>query len=209
MKWDVKKNPVTKKKMREDMALASRYYIARDLHKQLYIAFAKGDRTKISEIACTGLQSALRARLDHRRARNAPEESWSIKYKGWTPNWENRAWILQALCPPQLKSTQILADRMGAVPIGREGSIRQVTVKIRGEQTLTKSDGSEPKTKYVEEYVVIQKMKSDGEEGNWMIWGTTQPSTDKEIDEMFSKDGKEEMSWMDQIQSQMNMQKKA
>lgn len=193
--------------MTQDMELASRYYIARDLHKQLYEAFARGDRNKISEIACTGLQSALRARLDHRRAVNAPEEAWSIKYKGWTPNYINRHWLLQALMPPMFKSTRIVADRTGELPIGKDGSIRQVTVKIRSEQTLDKGDGSGPKTKDVEEYVVIQKMKSEGETGNWMIWGTTQPSTEKEIDELFSK-SKSELSMMDrfqQAQAQMKM----
>lgn len=205
MKWAVRKDPITKKKQREDMELASRYYIARELHKQLYVAFAKGDRTKISEIACTGLQNALKTKLDHRRAVNAPEENWSIKYKGWTPNYVDNRWLLQTLMPPMFKSTRIIADRMGAVPIGKAGSLRQVTVKIRSEQTLDKGDGSVPKTKEVEEYVVIQKMKSDGEAGNWMIWGTKQPSTEKEIDEFFSKK-KSDMSFMDRVsQAQMDM----
>lgn len=207
MKWAVKKHPITKKRMTQDMELAGRYYIARSLHKQLYEAFAKGDRNTISEIACTGLQSALRARLDHRRAVNAPEESWSIKYKGWTPDYIDRFWLLQALMPPMFKSTRIIVDRTGELPIGKEGSIRQVTVKIRSEQTLDKGDGSGPKKRDVEEYVVIQKMQSDGEMGKWMIWGTTQPSTEKEIDTLFSR-SKSELSMMDrfqQAQAQMKM----
>lgn len=204
MKWAVRKDPITRRKQREHMWLAERYAAARDLHKQLYLALAKGDRSKISEIACTGVQNALRSRLDHRRAVNGPEESWSIKYKGWTPSSEKTPWLMQALMPPMFKSTRIIADRMGQIPIGRDGRLRQVTVKIKSEQTLDKHDGTGPKTKYVEEYVVIQKMRIDGIEDRWMIWGTTQPSTESQIDEIFSKKASTP-SFMDQVSTQMKM----
>lgn len=194
--------------MREPLYLAERYYWARELHKQLYSAVAAGDRETISRIACRGLQTALKNRLDHRRAVNGPPETWTIKYKGWTPEGmtlSTWSWLTQALMPRTLKSTRVVADRMGQIPIGKNSKIRQVTVKIRSIQTLNKNDGTGPKSKYVEEYVVIQKMKIDGEEEPvWKLWGTTQPSTEKEIDKMFNE--KRELSPFQELSNRMNLQ---
>lgn len=201
-KIQVKKHPKTKKRLREPLFLRDRYSEARRLHKQLYESLARGDREGISKIACRGLQNALRNRLDHRRAVNGPEESWTIKYKGWTPKSEKMPWLIQALMPASVKSTRVVVDRVGQIPIGKDSSMRQVIVKIRSEQTLDKNDGKGPKTRYVEEYVVIQKMKIEGEPGNWMIWGTTQPSSEEQIDEMF-KAGKQDLSAMDVFKNKL------
>lgn len=93
------------------------------------------------------------------------------------------------------KSTRIIADRMGAIPVGKDGRIRQVIVKIRSEQTLDRGDGKPPETKDIDEYVIIQKMRIDGVEDKWMIWGTTSPSTPEQIEELFRATGSEMSVW--------------
>lgn len=210
MKFGARKDPITRKRPREPLLLAERYHMARELHRQLYKALARGDRETISTIACKGLQNALKTRLDQRRAVNGPEESWSIEYTGWTAGpvisttwrFEKISWLLQALIPPMFKSTRVITDRFGQLPFGRDARLRQVIVKIRSKQTLDKNDGTAPKTKDVEEYVVIQKMRIDGEDGEWMIWGTTQPSTEKQIDELFNAK-KERLSAWDEMKNQV------
>lgn len=108
---------------------------------------------------------------------------------------------MEALIPPMFKSTRIMVDRTVPTGIGKDGTMRQVVVKIRGDQTLDKNDGTGPKTKYVEEYVVIQKMKIEGESGTWMIWGTTQPCTEKEMDEILSNTKASQGSIMDRLET--------
>lgn len=75
-------------------------------------------------------------------------------------------------------------DRQAQIPIGRGAKLRQVIVKIKSRQTLNKHDGKGEKTKDCTEYVVIQKMTIDNEEGEWMIWGTTEPTKGKKLDEL-------------------------
>lgn len=162
------------------MRLRDRYSVARDLHARLYSAIASGDREVIEKIACQGLRRQLQIKLDRRQASQLPEESWDIKYKGYTPG-ERTPWLFHALVPPFLKSTRIVIDRTSAIPIGKNCSLRQVIVEIKSEQTLDKNDGEPAKTIPKREYVVIQKMIFEGEEEGWKIWGTTQSSTPSEI----------------------------
>lgn len=77
-----------------------------------------------------------------------------------------------------------MADRYAALPIGNDGSLRQVFVRIKSKQTLDKHDGNGVKEVERSEIVVIQKMKIDGVEDDWMIWGTTEPSTGEKLDEV-------------------------
>jgi len=179
-----KKNPVTGKKPKTPLYLRDRYHIARDLHRRLYTAIATGDRDTIAQIACTGLQRQLQIKLDHRKSLQSPPETWTIKYKGLLPASEKMPWLLQAFVPPWFKSTQILADRYAALPIGNDAALRQIFVRIKSKQTLDRNDGQGKKTVDRSEIVVIQKMKVDGEEDDWMIWGTIEPTTGEKLDEV-------------------------
>lgn len=171
--------------------LRERAYIARELHAELYTAIARRDRSKIEDIACTGLKQQLKVRFDHRELSRLPKETWTVTYRGWTPG-PNVWWIFQALCPPRFKATQILLDSEAQIPLGEHASLRQVVVKIKTKQTLDKNNGDPPKTTLKDEYVVVQVMRTEGLMDKWMIWGTTQPSSDKQIDNLIEDSAQQE-----------------
>lgn len=70
--------------------------------------------------------------------------------------------------------------------------MRQVIAKIKTKQTLDKNNGEPPKTRRKDEYVVIQQMRTEGLTDKWMIWGTTQPSTDQQIDKLIEHSAQQE-----------------
>ncbi|KAK5092436.1 hypothetical protein LTR24_005254 [Lithohypha guttulata] len=184
--WLAKKDHVTGKRPPSPLLLRDRYRIARDLHRRLYTAIAAGDRETIEQIACMGLKRELQIKLDHRKALQSPPETWTIQYKGLLPTSERTPWLMQAFLPPWLKSTQIMADRYAQLPVGEDASLRQIFVRIRSKQTLDRNDGKGVKEVERSEIVVIQKMKMSGEEDDWMIWGTTEPTTGKKLDEVLN-----------------------
>jgi len=79
-----------------------------------------------------------------------------------------------------------MADRYAQLPVGEDASLRQIFVRIRSKQTLDRNDGKGVKEVERSEIVVIQKMKMSGEEDDWMIWGTTEPTTGKKLDEVLT-----------------------
>jgi len=142
-------------------------------------------------MACTGLKQQLKVRFDQRELSRLPKEKWTVTYRGWTPGpkvW----WIFQTLCPPRFKSTQILVDSEAQIPLGEHATMRQVIAKIKTKQTLDKNNGEPPKTRRKDEYVVIQQMRTEGLTDKWMIWGTTQPSTDQQIDKLIEHSAQQE-----------------
>lgn len=76
---------------------------------------------------------------------------------------------------------------MGMLPMD-ESVIMQVVVKVKSTQSLQKfmqgvgreedagMRGPEDGPKTLVEYVVLQRIMVEGEEKDWMIWGTTQES---------------------------------
>lgn len=162
------------------MYLRDRYVAARDLHSSLYKAIAQGDQETIDRIACMGLRRQLQIKLDRRRASESPNEVFSIKHRGLTPG-SRTPWLIHVLTPPFFKSTRIIADRIAPIPMANDASIRQVVVEIKSKQWLQTTEGKPLKKGEKTELVVIQKLKVDGQEEDWKIWGTTKPSTKSEI----------------------------
>jgi len=200
-KFNVPVDPITKKWLKQPLLLGERAFWARELHAELYTAIARHNRSKIDEIACTGLKRQLKVRLDHRELSRLPKEKWKVTYRGWTPS-QKVWWIFQALCPAQFKSTQILVDSQAQIPLGEHATLRQVIAKIKTKQTLDKNDGQPPETILKDEYVVIQQLRTDGLADKWMIWGTTQPSTDRQIDNLLEVATHEE-KFSDKFNEQM------
>lgn len=90
--------------------------LAKDLHQQMYKAFAAGDTATLSTICCSGLLATLSARLSHR----SPSTSVS-----WT--------LLSHLQKPRLVS-----NRATVLPFPglKASGMRQAVVKIRSRQAL-------------------------------------------------------------------------
>lgn len=203
-RWHAKKDPNNgNKRPKVPYLFGDRYWIVRDLHKRLYTAIADGDRDTIEKIACTGLSRQLMIKLDHKQALKLPKEEWKIQYSGFTPGLKGSlSWLAHTLCPPWFRSTRILADRISPLPIGKNATLRQVIAEIKSYQTLDKKDGSPPKGQQKTEMVVMQKLRMDGEEDDWMIWGTIEPMTKEQVDEVLNS-SKEGVGLMDQVQNKM------
>ena len=97
----------------------------------------------------------------------------------------------------------MVADRCVMLPV-KGSALRQVVVRIRSKQILTKSipatkehresvvEGTDQE-KDIGEYVVIQRRIMQGQEEPWLVWGTTQEtSVDEVLGSVASKLGKKE-----------------
>ncbi|KAK5086324.1 hypothetical protein LTR05_003492 [Lithohypha guttulata] len=203
-RWQVKKDPLTNRALVLPLLLRERYAKARELHRELYKAIAEGDNDTIRRISCTGLKRSLQIRLDQRKAMKMPPETWDVEYRGLT-NDDKLYWWITALIPPRFRSTQIITDRSAQLPVGTDSSARQVVVKIKTKQTLDKNDGKGPKTVNKDEYVVLQRLRFDGEEDDWQIWGTTSPSNEEDINAILSENAsaaRRKMTFMERLRDQ-------
>lgn len=172
--------------------MSERYAAARDIHTMLYTALANGDQRTVEEIACSGLFQQLKIRLEQRKAAKMSPESWHCEYKGYSLS-STYPWLLQFLLPN--KSTTIVSDKLAEVDQSRGFKIRQVVAKLRTQQTLDQHDGVSRKDQQLDEYLVFQKMIFEGKEEKWMVWGTTMPMNEQQLDEFFTASARQESFW--------------
>jgi protein MBA1 len=160
---------------------------AKDLHKQLYTAFAEGDVKKLKDITAETLLETFRSRLSQRK----PHErvSWElVKYKGWTrkvmhvtvPYPMNVGGLPVGLQQAVVKIRSVQRMRTGSVPQQKQkGAIPAATAT----NTDTEVVWGEPKEKTVTEYVVIQRQLVKGKQDDWHIWGFAKEFDIKELTE--------------------------
>ena len=160
--------------------LVERTLVARTLHAQYYIALADGDLSTINKIACKGLAQSSQRRIDRRRDRDS--QSFHIMGYPGVKYPQFLRWPLLSLLP--FSATKIVSDKVAPLPFGKNNLLRQCVVRIRTRQRLDKFDGRGPKTAELTEYVVIQRLRIDGQDEGWKIWGTTKPSTRDEIEKI-------------------------
>jgi protein MBA1 len=134
------------------------------LHKQMYSAFAEGDVRTLRDICADGLYESFRARIGNRQ--RGEKVKWElVRYKG---------------------NGRLMSNRAGRLPI--EGAaVRQVVVRVRSVQTLTRwRNGKQVEGSGVEkvttEYVVLQRRLVNWKEQEWQVWGTTQATGLKELE---------------------------
>ncbi|TQB69186.1 hypothetical protein MPDQ_002194 [Monascus purpureus] len=166
--------------------LKERRLIGRELHQRMYNAFARGDIFSLRKICCTGLANSLSSQIE-RRARN-----------------ERVTWDLQKyIRGPATFFTgiRVVSDRATQIPELEDSGVRQVILRITSRQSTSKytvpskreAENSTPTLKSAPvikdctEYIVIQKLRWAGEEGEWRIWGHATPSTVEDLESpMFS-----------------------
>ena len=204
LKWNAPKDKITGKKLkRPPMLLRKRAVIAEELHRGLGNAIARDDSGWLRENACGGLSQKLRKRIDARRHEKRPPQSWMVEYGTrlrilrWSVRLTTFAglrrrvpWPLCNLIP--LRAVKPVSDVLVPIPIGKGSHVRQAICKIESTQSLQtpEKDGRRGvQVKHFSEYVVIQQMNIEGQDGPWMIWGTVQPSSDNEIDKLILGDG--------------------
>ncbi|PGH26695.1 hypothetical protein AJ80_01641 [Polytolypa hystricis UAMH7299] len=183
-------------KPRKPMALRERKKTALKLHSEMYTAFAEGNINQLDKICCAGLKDDLRLRIA-RRPRTAQKLTWTLhKYTKFPYT-------------PTFSGARIVADRAAALPGGMGGSmgVRQTVVRIKSTQSTIKPTGNnktkggdqqqqqqqqpsaedqqqmEAVKKDCVEYLVLQKLTFQGEEGPWKVWGLADETTIESMDE--------------------------
>jgi protein MBA1 len=160
--------------------LVERTLVARNLHKQYYVALSEGDVSTINKIACKGLIQSSQRRIGQRSQGESHSfhimEYMGIRYPQFL------RWPLLSFLP--FSATKIVSDKVAPLPFGKNNLLRQCVVRIRTRQRLDRHDGADPKIAELTEYVVIQRMRLEGQDGGWKIWGTTKPSTMEEIEKI-------------------------
>ncbi len=172
---------------RPPMLLKQRTRMACDLHKRLNNAIPAGDSDTVHEIACLGLEEKIKARQQIRKQGRLPQESWSlVRYNGITlPKWT--PWWIAKLIP--FKAATVTRDYAYPIPWNKKSCIRQFIVRIKSRQAYDKGDGKGLQQKDLTEHVVIQQMVLEGQAKEWMIWGTVEPSSIKDIDQLLKVEG--------------------
>jgi mitochondrial protein MBA1 len=160
--------------------LVERTLVARNLHRLYYLALAGGEISIINKIACKGLIQSSQRRIGQRRDTDS-HSFHIIQYLGMKYPQFLR-WPLLSFLP--FSATKIVSDKVAPLPFGKNNLLRQCVVRIRTRQRLDRFDGTGPKIAELTEYVVIQRMRIDGQDEGWKIWGTTKPSTMEDIEKI-------------------------
>ncbi|KAH8703871.1 hypothetical protein BGW36DRAFT_370126 [Talaromyces proteolyticus] len=161
------------------LELKERKGIAKRLHRIMYTEFAGGNEAALKEICCTGLETSLLSRLRRRPANE--KVSWKMSYIRSPSTFYTGA--------------RVVSDRATKIPDLPDSGLRQVVVRICSHQNTASyserlSEDREQtfvtprteKAQAITEYVVIQKLRINGEDVPWKIWGFTKPTTVDELD---------------------------
>ncbi|KAL1962437.1 hypothetical protein VTN77DRAFT_9708 [Rasamsonia byssochlamydoides] len=172
------------------LRLRERRKVARDLHRQMYTAFAAGDVDTLRKICCTGLANNLSARINRRP--KDEKVTWSLDKYIRAPS-------------TYFTGVRVLSDRATQIPELPDSGVRQVVVRITSRQTtgtipVAGTRGSkEPETtatgtqkikqQNCTEYIVLQKLLWMGKEEDWRIWGHAKPTTLEDLDKPWFAQG--------------------
>jgi protein MBA1 len=193
LKWDAKRDPLTGKKMRKPMELDSRVAVAKDMHERFHVALGQGDMKILQAICCEGLLSTARTRIDKRKAMSKGPRKYAEWWKLMGYNgWKYWAWLDKWPLSPLLPNSpaRVVSDRLAPLPVA-DTYIRQCIVRIRSVQQYELADADQSTTRSHTDYVVIQKITTKGQDGEWKLWGLTEPTTMDEIDTMLAGGAKE------------------
>lgn len=130
------------------------------LHREMYSAFAAGDKATLRKICTDGLYDSFSARIGSRA-------------RGESVVWELVGYDRRA---------KVVSNRAARLPMDG-AAIRQAVVRICSTQKLTRYTAKGAvvqgtgKEKKVVEYVLIQKKIWGWEDGEWQVWGTIEETT--------------------------------
>jgi protein MBA1 len=167
---------------------------AKELHKELYTAFAEGDEKKLEEIAGETLFGTYKARLAKRKLNE--RVSWElVRYKGWTrkvshvtmPYPIQMGGLPVGLQQAIVKIQSVQRIRIGRVPeLAPVNSAKPIGRKKGAKETVV---WGEPKEKTVTEYLVIQRQVVRGVQEPWHVWGFAKEFDLNELKEPAVKKG--------------------
>jgi len=155
--------------------------MVRDLHRQMYTAFADADVDSLNIICCPGLARSLTARIRQRPSNELV--SWSLDRYLRTPS-------------TFFIGVRILSDRAVAFPDMPDSGVRQIVARVTSRQSTgmtffaddqivsgsANSQPSQVKQQNCTEHIVLQRIMWSGEELGWSIWGHANPTTVNDLD---------------------------
>ncbi|PYH98735.1 hypothetical protein BO71DRAFT_394898 [Aspergillus ellipticus CBS 707.79] len=178
------------------LRLKERRQVARDLHQEMYSAFAAGEVHTLRKVCCTGLANELMSRITTR-----PEDkqiTWALEKYLRTPG-------------TFFTGVRVVSDRATQIPELPNSGVRQVVVRITSRQSKgtgstnedTAAVAANAKQQDCTEYIVIQKFRWTGQETDWRVWGHATPTTVEELSSPFFAPGVSLAERMEAIKSQM------
>ncbi|OOF98572.1 hypothetical protein ASPCADRAFT_204326 [Aspergillus carbonarius ITEM 5010] len=156
------------------LGLKERRQVALDLHKTMYSAFAAGDSATLRKVCCSGLANQLNSRI-------------AARPKGEQVTWDLEKYIKSPAT--FFTGVRVLADRATQIPELPDSGVRQVVLRITSRQSKGKvspgNSTNNAKQQDCTEYLVIQKLRWIGEEGEWRVWGHATPTTVEDLESPF------------------------
>ena len=158
------------------------YFQIRDitcrLYEEMYTRLAKGDVDPMRGRLCASMYDSLTNRI-HARPPKTKFEWQRHRYIGWPRVVSHKVMLMSADVGDGTKATMI---QQAVVRIRSEQSLRRVRRVVASDGTMTEelekgSVGGGQRGKEVVEYVVVQRSTRKGVAGEWMLWGTTEPTT--------------------------------
>ncbi|KAJ5668024.1 uncharacterized protein N7477_006594 [Penicillium maclennaniae] len=164
-------------KLTDTLLWGKRRQIVRQLHEDMYTAFANGDKNALKALCVPSFADKLIAQIDSRPA-------------GQKITWTLNSWLRR---PDTLfRGIRILSDRATQFPEISSAGVRQIVFCMTSRQTMSKSRRvgfgkaakvfEEPKkVQDCREYITIQQITFRGKPGGWRIWGHAKPTTIEDI----------------------------
>lgn len=163
--------------------MSDRLSQARAYHKMMNTALASRDLRALQSICASGLYDQCRTLIDQAKERDLPKQDWYlIRYSGVNYPQFLEKWPLNFFLP--YSSARVVSDKATAIPFGKQSYLRECIVRIKSVQSVS-TRGKSLHTDKFTEYIVLQKLTVDGDEGKWRVWGTVDPSKE-ELEEILS-----------------------
>lgn len=134
------------------------------LHREMYSAFAAGDRATLRKVCTDSIYDQFRARIASR------------------PRGQKMVWELLRYN----KRAKIVSHRSARLPLDG-AAVRQAVVRISSRQKLSRYDArgalieGTGQERDVVEYVVLDKSYFNWQDSDWRVWGTTEETTHDEL----------------------------
>lgn len=153
--------------------------IARELHHEMYSAFAEGDVHALQKTCTSGLFNTFLKRVNARSKDTKLE--WTVeRYIGQPKVVSHRVAVLPD--PPMSAIRQAVVRLRSMQKLEKFKVRREKKGPKKGEETLVPEGNAVPQE--FDEYVVVQKLMFRGKESPWMVWGSIQES---EPDDLLKK----------------------
>ena len=188
--WWVTPRPRKELELRKMLDIPS---IAKDLHREMYTAFAAGHLEAVEKTICSGMLYSLRSRIAarapgtsmrwtlHKHVSKPKLMSYKVARIPTPKNAEKMGMNAYLQAVVRIRSIQSIKHvRLDKVRDGTAFVTKEVVVDAQGRevrQDWASEDEIPPNAKESTEFLVVQRMVVFGKPGPWKVWGTTEEMT--------------------------------